>query len=73
MRELYNEQHIDLLADKKKGDTPSPLSIELLPATVELLHVFNMSIVSVHVFLAPLHAAPGPPDVCLLAVVSCTQ
>jgi hypothetical protein len=32
MLELYNDQLIDLLADKKKGETPPPLAIKLVIA-----------------------------------------
>ena len=30
MLELYNDQLIDLLIDKKKGEAPPPLSIKLV-------------------------------------------
>lgn len=58
MLELYNDQLIDLLADKKKGDTPPPLAIKLVPAAVEPLHVSN-SFSCPYLSLASGHAAPA--------------
>ena len=43
MLELYNDQLIDLLADKKKGETPPPLAIKLVFEIRQLLLPFSAS------------------------------